>query len=220
MVFAGNFCGFPCQWTGGVERGRRGDYEAYTSNFATTAFARDAPLLPRSFPKPDNADEIWTRLHFPVKRYGYGWDFRTKTIKIATAVFVVHAAVILVHAAYFVFSGRSYTFAGDFADLLVLALRSRSTEALGATGVRAGNSGSWRKVTRVVVEDEEDEKEEVVRGKKDLRGGGGGLEIIVEDGDDDDDRRRNGGCSDDGDFVEMDDLRRRRRRRRRGESGG
>ena len=122
---------------------------------------------------------------------------------------MLHAVVILVHAAYHILSGRSYTFANDFADLLVLALRSRGTEVLGATGVRTGNHGSWSKVTRVV------EQEGGQDG--DPSSGTTGLEIVIDEGGTRDEEKMQGESSDDdGDVVEMDDL---RRRRRRGSSG-
>ena len=38
--------------------GTKRDYQDYTNDFSTATFARDGQLLPHSFPKPNNAEEI------------------------------------------------------------------------------------------------------------------------------------------------------------------
>ena len=83
-----------------------------------------------SFEEPTRAvrDSEWTELSFPVCSYGYGGGVNAVTIRIAAAVLVLHACIIVIHVAYMLVQGKEYSYMNSFAELLVLAMKSRPSE--------------------------------------------------------------------------------------------
>lgn len=103
----------------------------------------------RTYPQPDDVATAWTRLSFPMKRYGYAWSFSTKTVKAATAILMLHTFIIAIHCCYLLFTGRSYNFASSLGDLVALALNSQAPAALKSASVASDKGASWARQTTV-----------------------------------------------------------------------
>jgi hypothetical protein len=81
----------------------------------------------RSFPKPANADAEWTRISFPVRRYGYAYAFQGITMYLSVALLCLHAAIVLAHVMYRVaFDCQTFDFGGSLGSLLVLAMGDKA----------------------------------------------------------------------------------------------
>jgi len=102
-----------------------------------------------SFPEPADIGDVWTRISFPVKRYGYGWGFGTVTIKVATAVLILHAAIIIIHSCILIFTGRSYSYASSLGELLALAFNSKPPATFKSTSVGISQGSTWARSTAV-----------------------------------------------------------------------
>ena len=118
----------------------------YQHNIYVNATSDQQMLV--SFKEPDTATRKaqWTKLAFPIKMYGYGWGFNTVTVKIATAVLLLHAVVILTHVCIMVVSGRSYSYASYLDELIALALQSRPTKVFrsGADAAAGEGKSDWK----------------------------------------------------------------------------
>ena len=124
------------------------EWDGYTTDLNYGARQGDQQLL-HSYPKPDDADTVWTRISFPRMRYGYAWSFDTVTVKVATAVLMSHTLIIVLHCCFILYTGRSYNFASSLGDLLALALNSRPPAALESTSVGVNKGKSWARTTAV-----------------------------------------------------------------------
>jgi hypothetical protein len=104
-------------------------YEAaYSYDRAENPFglSSDSPIL-RSFPKPADADKIWTRISFPIHKYGYAYAFEGVTTYLAVALLCFHAAIVLVHIVYRVaLDCQMFDFGESLGNLLILALGDRA----------------------------------------------------------------------------------------------
>ena len=99
-----------------------------------------------SFQEPSRAvrDSEWTELSFPVYYYGYGWGFDAVTARIAAAVLVLHACIIVIHVAYMLLQGKDYSYMNSFAELLVLAMKSRPSDVPAPTSLSwGGRRKAW-----------------------------------------------------------------------------
>jgi len=102
------------------------------------------PML--SFKKPSRAvrDSEWTKLSFPVFSYDYGWGFDAVTVRIAAAVLVLHACIIVIHVAYMLLKSMDYNYMNSFEELLVLAMKSRSSDVPAPTSLGwGGGRKAW-----------------------------------------------------------------------------
>ncbi|KAL9041907.1 MAG: hypothetical protein Q9214_003949, partial [Letrouitia sp. 1 TL-2023] len=115
-----------------------------------------ADQLLQSFREPSQREkerQQWTRVSFPVFKYGYGWSFDPVTVRVAAAVLVLHAVVVIMHVAYVLFSGRAYTYAGSLGELLALALESRPPPAevfrppMSSSARKTGEGKVWNRRT-------------------------------------------------------------------------
>ncbi len=131
-----------------ILNGTVGQYSSYTRDLRTLPWTDEDQLL-QSFAEPANVDDVWTKISFPVKRYGYAWSFDTVTIKIATAVLMLHALIIIIHSCVLLFTGRSYAYASSLGELVALAFNSRPPAALRSTSVAIGKGASWARSTAV-----------------------------------------------------------------------
>lgn len=125
-----------------ILNGTVGPYRSYTEDLSNLPWT-DGDQLLQSFAEPANVDDVWTRISFPVKRYGYAWSFNTVTIKVATAVLLLHAVIILVHSCVLLFTGRTYAYASSLGELVALAFSSQPPASLNrlrwpSVKVRAG----------------------------------------------------------------------------------
>ncbi|KAK5464629.1 hypothetical protein LTS15_001191 [Exophiala xenobiotica] len=86
----------------------------------------DTPVM-RSFAMPVDADEKWTQIAFPVKRYTYGWGFNSTMVKLAAAVLAWYIFVTMVHCSLALFLRESEVGVGlkGLGDILALAWGSR-----------------------------------------------------------------------------------------------
>lgn len=110
-----------------------------TSN--SPSWFHDPNPIMRSFPMPVNAEEMWTRIDFPVRKYGYGYAFQGVTTYLAATLLCFHAIIVVVHVVYRVaFDAQNYEFGGSLGSLLLLAMGDR---------VAAGDS-TWKKRVAVV----------------------------------------------------------------------
>ena len=107
-----------------ILNGSRADYVGYFADLDIGAVTNVTGNLLRSFPRPSDIDTSWTRISFPVKRYGYGWSMNTAAVTIATAILIVHVVVVLAHCCVLIISGFSYSYVGSLGDLVALALNS------------------------------------------------------------------------------------------------
>jgi hypothetical protein len=127
----------------------RADIFAYASSRED-----DDTTPPRSFPKPANADAEWTRINFPVKRYGYAYAFEGITLYLSVALLCLHAAIVLAHVVYRVaFDCQTFDFGGSLGSLLVLAMGDRAPKgALWAKRVAVVPFGTVRDESRLKIE--------------------------------------------------------------------
>ncbi|KAF2833185.1 hypothetical protein CC86DRAFT_365141 [Ophiobolus disseminans] len=87
----------------------------------------DTTPLMRSFPMPLDADEKWTRIHIPVRRYGYAYAFEGVTMYLSVALLLFHTAMVVIHVMYRVFIDRkSFQFGGSLGALLQLAMGDKA----------------------------------------------------------------------------------------------
>ena len=147
----------------------------------------DSSLILQSFKEPSKSfrDSQWTQVSFPVFKYGYGWSFTPVTIKIATAVLMLHALFIIAHVSYIILSAQSYTFARDLAELLALALESRPSEVFSAASVKHSKSSEvWKRsvaVRQTQASKYDAHKLELVVCSGFEKGGAPEREVVVED---------------------------------------
>ena len=109
----------------------------------------DESTMLHSFPEPEDASSVWTRVSFPLSHYGYAWSFNTKTVKIATANLMLHALIIVIHCCFLLVSGRSYFYASSLGDLIALALNSTPPAAMESASVAIRKGASWTRPTAV-----------------------------------------------------------------------
>jgi hypothetical protein len=94
----------------------------------------------QTFAKPATADTDWTRINFPVRRYGYAYAFQGITMYLSVALLCLHAAIVLAHVVYRVaFDCQTFDFGGSLGSLLVLAM-----------GDKAPKGNLWKKRVAVV----------------------------------------------------------------------
>lgn len=84
----------------------------------------------KSFPQPANVEQEWTRISFPIKRFGYGWGLNTTLVKVAAAILILHAVMILLHCINLILTGQRYSYASSVKELITLAMNSRPSKAL------------------------------------------------------------------------------------------
>ncbi|MCJ1292310.1 hypothetical protein MMC34_003860 [Xylographa carneopallida] len=131
-----------------VGNGTWREYQDFSNGGIEDAQYPDAPVL-RSFPQPSGIDTAWTRVSFPIERYGYGWGLNSTTVVVAAAVLVLHALIIVVHCGVLVATGYHYRYAGTLGELLALALGSRQPAALVSTCAGISKGGTWKLVVAV-----------------------------------------------------------------------
>lgn len=102
-----------------------------------------------TFPEPADIETKWTRVSFPVNRYGYGWKYNTVTAKVATAFLILHAIVILIHCCVLIYTGTTYSFASSIGELTALALNSKPPATLKATSAGISSRSTWTRSTAV-----------------------------------------------------------------------
>jgi len=123
----------------------------------------------RSFPKPTDADERWTRISIPVRRYGYAYSFQGITIYLSVALLCFHAAMVVVHVLYRVFiERRTFEIGGSLGSLLILAMGDKAPSGgnMWATRVAVLSTGNENKPNQLkleVLEGESGNEEEVGR---------------------------------------------------------
>jgi hypothetical protein len=97
----------------------------FDGEYARLGWNDTTPTL-RSFAKPADADEKWTRISFPVKNYGYGYSFQGITMYLSVALLCLHAAMVLAHVVYRVaIDCQTFDFGGSLGSLLLLAMGER-----------------------------------------------------------------------------------------------
>ena len=113
----------------------------------------DPAHLLQSFKEPPKAfrDAQWTQLSFPVFKYGYGWGFSSITVKLATALLILHALIIVLHVGHSLFSGVSYHYASSLAELVALALESdpAASDCGYVDSVMRGKRAIWDRKTMI-----------------------------------------------------------------------
>lgn len=105
---------------------REDSYLYFDPQFEASWWNDKSPIL-RSFPKPADAEQKWTRISLPVRNYGYAYSFRGITMYLSVALLCLHAAMILAHVVYRVAIDRQiFDFGGSLGSLLVLAMGERA----------------------------------------------------------------------------------------------
>lgn len=132
-----------------ILNGSRTAYLVYFSNLDVGAVSNVTGNLLRSFPRPSDIDTSWTRISFPVKRYGYGWSLNTAAVKIATGILIAHTVVILAHCLILIVSGFSYSYVGSLGDLVALALNSHAPKSFQSTSVGIARGSTWLQRTAI-----------------------------------------------------------------------
>lgn len=101
----------------------REDSYLYFDSQSNALWWNDPSPILHSFPKPANADEKWTRISFPVRKYGYAYSFSGITMYLSVALLGLHVVMVLVHVVYcVVIDCQTFDFGGSLGSLLVLAL--------------------------------------------------------------------------------------------------
>lgn len=132
----------------GILNGTVANWNDYFEDFSYGDWPDDEQIL-HSFSEPENVDSVWTRVSFPVKRYGYAWSSNTVTVKVATAVLMLHVLVIGIHCCFLLITGLSYSYASSLGELIALALNSRPPTVLKSASVAIVKSASWTRPTAV-----------------------------------------------------------------------
>lgn len=132
-----------------ILNGTVSDFSAYYQELDYTFWQNVTGNILHSFPKPADIATSWTRVSFPVHRYGYGWNFNTVGVKVATAILILHAVIIIVHCSLLVYSGFTYSFIGSLGDLVALALVSEPPSTLRSTSVGIARNSTWSQPTTV-----------------------------------------------------------------------
>ena len=154
--FVKNYWGFPsilngtCQEYGGCFQAKAVPLDGqllYETINLVKPIGPDGQIL-KSFPQPPDIHENWTRLSFPIKRYGYGYAFDTVTIKLAAAVLFIHIFVAVVHICILVVGRRHSSFIGSLGEFVALALKSNS---LHHSSAEVSHNSLWTRPTRVAV---------------------------------------------------------------------
>lgn len=124
----------------------------------------DSERLLRSFPRLSNIDAIWTRVSFPIRRYGYGYSMSGVTVKVAAAILIFHALISVGHTLYVVvFDATTYNFTTSLGELIILAMGkavpegtsiSESRVAVRPASKKEGNH-QWMLIARVHREETE-----------------------------------------------------------------
>ncbi|KAH7095696.1 hypothetical protein FB567DRAFT_36423 [Paraphoma chrysanthemicola] len=123
-----------------------------------------SPML-RSFPKPADADENWTRIEFPVRRYGYAYALQGITTYLSVALLCLHAVIVLPHVIYRIaLDCQTFNFGDSLGSLLVLAMGDRAPTGGDLWGKRVavvpyGNAAEQNRLRIDVVESESRGKE-------------------------------------------------------------
>ncbi|MCJ1398406.1 hypothetical protein MMC11_001604 [Xylographa trunciseda] len=133
------------------------DYQDISNGGIEDAPHPDSPVL-RSFPQPNDIDTAWTRVSFPIERYGYGWGFNSVAIIVAAAVLLFHALVIAIHCCILVFTGYHYKYAATLGELVALALGSQQPATLASTSVGISKGATWKRATAIREVQEEGSK--------------------------------------------------------------
>ena len=132
-----------------ILNGSREEYIGYFADLDVGAVTNVTGNLLYSFPRPSDIDSSWTRVSFPVKRYGYGWSMNTAAVKIATAILVAYTIVILAHCLVLMISGVSYSYVGCLGDLVALALNSHAPKSFQSTSVGIARASTWSQRTAI-----------------------------------------------------------------------
>lgn len=126
-----------------IFNGTSSDWPEYASELSYgNSGVSDYQFL-HSYREPNDIATSWTRITFPIKNYGYAWSLEPTTVKIATAILMLHTLIIIIHCCYLILTGRCYSFASSLGDLLALALNSRQPDAFKSASVAIGRSTSW-----------------------------------------------------------------------------
>ncbi|MCJ1384980.1 hypothetical protein MMC17_008098 [Xylographa soralifera] len=133
------------------------EYQDFSNGGIEDAPFPSSPVL-RSFPQPDDIDTAWTRVSFPIERYGYGWGLNSTTIIVAAAVLVLHALVMVIHCCVLVFTGYHYKYAGTLGELIALALGSQQPASLTSTSAGISNGVTWKRAMAIREVSEEGSK--------------------------------------------------------------
>jgi hypothetical protein len=101
----------------------------FSQSFMTnlSSWKSDETPIMRSFPKPVDADANWTRIEFPIRRYGYAYAFQGITTYLSVALLCLHAAIVLAHVVYRVaFDCEVFEFGGSLGSLLTIAMAEKA----------------------------------------------------------------------------------------------
>lgn len=99
--------------------------------------------------------DVWAPLHgyteisVTVQRYGYGYGLSGTTIKLATAVLVVHALLVSSYIMLILTSGKTYKGYARISDMLAVAWNSAPVEELRNSSAGIDHLSTWRRVVRV-----------------------------------------------------------------------
>lgn len=139
----------------------------FSQSFTTEPYYswwNDSSPIMRPFSKPVDADVKWTRIEFPVRRYGYAYALQGITTYLSVALLCLHAAIVVVHVVYRVaFDCQIFDFGGSLGSLLLLAMGDSAPGesdmwAKRVAVVPFGKSAEQKKLRLEMVESERDDK--------------------------------------------------------------
>lgn len=115
-----------------------GTWEGLNNAEGTAPFGHNSSeQLMRSFPRLSNIDAIWTRVSFPIRRYGYSYSMSGVTVKVAAAILIFHALITVGHTLYvIVFDATTYNFSSSLGELIILAMGKAVPEGMSISGSR------------------------------------------------------------------------------------
>ena len=96
----------------------------------------------------------WTPITWKVERYGWGYGFRSTTVRFGICVLLIHAGVVVLYAFYttvFRTCGPGWSTGawGGTGELLTLALLSRPPAAMMNTGAGIEKWDTWRQTVKI-----------------------------------------------------------------------
>ena len=93
-------------------------------------------------------EQGWAELNFAIARYGYGWGFQGKTVKLATAALVLQAVIGIVYIGLIVSGIWKPSSWATMGEMLIFAINSSPSTVL-RTAATPVDKHTWRQTVKI-----------------------------------------------------------------------
>lgn len=122
------------------------DFNLTDLNSAVSGFSKMAPNI--SLGELGDTGQF-TKLHFEVLQYGYGYGLRGIVTYLAVAVLLIHVTLAIIHMGILLAEGLTIRPWSSMGEMMVLSFNSSSAEQLRNTGAGISRKATWGLVTKV-----------------------------------------------------------------------